>query len=136
MIGVLLMVISTYAVTLTPAAAVTKTFNTKFPKATNVKWSKEKPTEWEAEFTFNGEKVSANFAVIDGAWLETEEAIKVSTLPKAVTDAITAKFKNWVITGADKTESAKDGSIYEADLAMGKLKKDVAFKADGTMVKE
>ena len=64
-------------------AAVTNAFNNKFPGATEVKWEKENAKEYEAEFTLNGDNVSANFGA-DGTWVETETVIKVADLPAAV----------------------------------------------------
>ncbi len=119
----------------TPNASVQKAFAKKFPGATKVTWGKEGPKELEAEFTFEGSKISANFA-LDGTRLETEREIKSSDLPKAVTTSIKAKYPNWVIIEADKTESSKHGTIYEADLKMGTKKKGVAYKEDGTSVVE
>jgi len=110
-------------------------FKKKFPTATKVTWGKEAPKEWEAEFTFEGNKISANFGE-DGTWLETEKKIKAADLPKAVAAAIKLKYPGWANAEADKTETSKHGTIYEADLKNGIKKKAVAFKEDGTPVKE
>jgi hypothetical protein len=122
------------AFSLTPPTAVKKAFAQKFPNATKVKWGKENKTEFEAEFTLNGTKISANFAQ-NGDWVETEAQIKVSELPKAVTDAINKQYPGWKIIKAEKTDNAKEGTIYEAGIMSGKHKKGVEFKADGTPVK-
>ena len=114
---------------------VKKSFVKKFPTVTKVSWGKESATEWEAEFSLNGKKVSANFAQ-DGAWLETENKIAIASLPKPVAAAIKSRYAEWTITEADMTETAKNGTVYEADLKMGKMKKGVAYKADGTPVVE
>lgn len=119
----------------TPPAAVKKAFDKKFPTATKVSCGKEAAKEWEAEFTFEGNKISANFFE-DGTWLETERQIKIANLPIAVGAAIKSKYPGWTIAEADKTESLKHGTIYEADLKKGKIKKGVAFKEDGTSVAE
>lgn len=92
-------------------------------------------TEWEAEFTLNGSKISANFST-DGTWVETEKMIPSSQLPKAVADAIKTKYPGWAIAEADQTETAKHGTIYEADIKKGKDTKALAFKEDGTPVNE
>ena len=118
-----------------PPVVVQNSFNKKFPTATKVSWGKEGAKEWEAEFTFEGNKISANFTD-DGTWLETEKEIKAANLPKAVAEAIKSKYSGWTITEADKTESLKHGTIYEADLKKGMEKKGVAFKEDGTPVAE
>jgi hypothetical protein len=115
----------------TPPAAVQKAFEKMFPNALKVSWSKETAKEWEAEFTFEGSSISANFAE-DGTWLETEKEIKPANLPKAVSDAIKTKFPGWTISEADKTETSKQGIIYEVELRKGTVKKSVAFKDDGT----
>lgn len=118
---------------MTPPVAVKAVFNKKFPAASKVKWGKETAKEWEADFSLKGIKISSVFHE-DGKWLETEQMIKKSELPKAVTDAIKAKYPTWTIAEADKTESAKLGAIYEADLKKGKQSKSVAFKEDGSVV--
>lgn len=118
-----------------PPVAVKKAFMEKFPTASKVVWGKEAVKEWEADFMFEGKKISANFAQ-DGTWLETEKMIKASELPAAVSEAIKSKFAGWKIMEADKTETSKHGIIYEADLQIGAKKKSVAYKEDGTFVVE
>ncbi|MCX6275262.1 MAG: PepSY-like domain-containing protein [Bacteroidetes bacterium] len=118
-----------------PPAEVQKTFTSKFPTASKISWGKENATEWEAKFTMDGNKISANFSA-NGSWVETEKEIPVSQLPKAVAEAIQKQYPGWKITEADKTETAKNGTIYEADLKSGNMKKSLAFKADGTTVVE
>lgn len=120
---------------ITPPKAVSEAFMKKFPTALKVSWGKESLKEWEAEFTLNGEKISANFGQ-DGTWLETEQEIKASDLPKAVLSNVKIKFANWKIAEADKTETAKHGTIYEVDLKKGLKTKSLAFKANGAEVKE
>lgn len=116
-------------------AAVKKTFEQKFPNATKVKWGKENAKEWEADFTLEGKKLSANFTQ-DGAWVETEQKITIAEFPKAVSEAIQTKYPGWKITEADRTETAKNGLIFEADIKSGAQKKEVVFKEDGTPVQE
>ena len=130
-----IVLIFSYSFAVTPPAAVKMAFKKKFPTATKVTWGKEAPKEWEAEFTFEGNKISANFGE-DGTWLETEKKIKAADLPKAVAAALKMKYPGWAIAEADKTETSKHGTIYEADLKNGMKKKAVAFKEDGTTVKE
>ena len=119
----------------TPPKAVADAFMKKFPTAVNVTWGIEGPKEWEAEFTLNGEKISANFSQ-NGTWLETEKQIKAASLPQAVLAAVKKKYGDWKIAEADKTETAKHGTIYEVDLKKATKTKSLAFKEDGTAVKE
>lgn len=119
----------------TPPKAVSDAFMKKFNAATKVSWGKEGPKEWEAEFTLNGEKISANFNQ-DGIWLETEQEINAANLPAEVLSNVKMKYAAWKIVEADKTETAKHGTIYEVDLKKGLKSKSLAFKSDGTSVKE
>jgi hypothetical protein len=127
--------IGNFLFAITPPEAVKKAFEKKFPTASSIAWSKENAKEWEAEFTFEGNKISTNFGE-DGTWLETEQEIKASDLPKAVLDAIKLKYQGWTISEADKTETPKLGTIFEVDLKKGTEKKSAAFKTDGTSVAE
>jgi len=118
-----------------PPAAVKNAFEKKFPNATSVSWGKENAQEWEAEFTLNGKKISSNF-LADGTWVETEESINKEELPKAILTVIQKKYPGWIIMEADKTETAKNGTLYEADIKNGTKKLSLALKEDGTVVKE
>jgi Putative beta-lactamase-inhibitor-like, PepSY-like len=129
----LLFVVCSYAAT--PPESVKKTFNQKYPTATKVKWGMEKANEWEAEFIFNGEKLAANFKE-DGTWVETEHKIKFNQLPMAVAEAYNKTFLDWKIIEVDRTETVKNGVIYEIDMKKGKEKKTAAYKEDGTVVIE
>jgi len=128
-------IFSSCSYAMNPPKVVKDAFDKKFPTATKISWGKESLKEWEADFSLNGIKISAVFFE-DGKWLETEQMIKKEELPTAVALALKAKYADWTITEADKTESAKLGSIYEADLKKGSKKQSVALKADGTFVTE
>lgn len=118
-----------------PPQAVLDAFKTKFPAAEKVKWGMENKTVWEAEFTLNGTDESANFTT-DGTWIETETEIAYTALPNAVGDAINKLYAGYTIGVCTKTETPKNGIIYEAMIKKDKDKKEVVFKEDGTEVKE
>ena len=135
LVAIMVLLFQSFSFSVTPPAIVQKAFEAKFKTATNVKWGKEGKTEWEATFSYEGNKLSANFAE-NGAWLETEKKIKIADLPKAVSAAIKTNYSDWTITEADKTDTSKHGIIYEADLKKVSTKKEVAFKEDGTPIIE
>ena len=130
-----LVLVCSYSFAITPPKIVSDNFAKKFPNATKIIWGKEGPKEWEAEFTLESNKVSANFGQ-DGSWIETEKVIKYKDLPKPVLLAISTKYPEWKITEADETETFKKGKIYEVNLKKGMKKKGIAFKANGTVVLE
>lgn len=113
--------------------AVKEAFAKKFPTAKSVKWEKENAKEYEASFTLDGTKMSANFSN-EGTWVETETEIKIADLPTIVSTAIEAKYASWAITSASKIETAK-GIQYEADIKKEKVKKEILLNADGTFIK-
>jgi hypothetical protein len=114
--------------------AVKDAFEKKFPAATNVSWAKENAKEYEANFKLNGTAMSANF-LSNGNWKETETEITIAGLPAAVSDAIKSSYKGYSITGADKIETAEGAISFEADIKLGKKKKEVLYKPDGTVIK-
>ena len=114
-----------------PPVKVAKAFEAKFPEATNVKWGKENSKEWEAGFTVNGVKMSANF-LTTGDWVETESEIGIADLPEPVTAEIMRLHPRGAITAAFRIETAKEGTKYEADVKTGKKTVEVILKADGT----
>lgn len=118
----------------TPPTEVQRAFEQRFAKATNIKWAKENSKVWEAEFTLDGTKVSANFSN-DGTWVETEKEISVSELPSKVSASIKQQNPNCEIVSAYKIESATKPTKYEADIKTGKTKKELILFEDGTFAK-
>lgn len=109
-------------------------FDQKFPGAQKVKWGKENASEWEAEFTINGKAYSANYN-LDGTWLETEYSVAMSEVPAAVTKTLAKEAPGYKLIGSDISETIK-GKVYEFDIKIGNVKKEVAINADGTLVKK
>ena len=114
-------------------APVKAAFAKRFPKAQEPKWEMEDKKDYEADFKQDGNKWSACFAP-DGAWLETEHAIKADALPEAVRKAIAAKYADHQLKEAEQAETPK-GTMYEVEFAKGEHEMEVVFAADGTVVK-
>lgn len=134
---ILLCIVATvvvHAQKLSIPAAVLEAFKAKFPEAKKVKWGRENAKEYEAEFLLNNSKTSANFES-GGKWIETESKILITELPKVVSGAIVAQYKNCVITEAYRIEKPGGETVYEADIKMANKKKEVLLKEDGTFIK-
>ena len=114
-------------------AAVSSAFNKKFPTATKIIWSMENKTEYEAEFMFNGEGVSANFDNT-GKWLETEIEMKVTDLPETIKTALTKDFDGYRVKEASKMETDKYGKCFEVEIQKGEERFDVLYSADGKIL--
>jgi uncharacterized membrane protein YkoI len=115
-------------------AKVKSAFEQKFPMAQKVKWGQENATEWEAEFTLNNIKYSANFNV-KGNWLETEYKIGENEIPAIVIKTLGKEFPGYKIEASEISETAK-GKIYEFEIKTSKTKTEVGVNADGTLVKK
>lgn len=115
-----------------PDAAV-KAFQKKFPGAASVKWGKEGKNEYEAEFTLEGKKGSANFSAI-GEWLETETGIATAAIPKTVADGFRTSFPGAVITGAYRIESKKEKNHYEIEYSLKGKKKEARLSPEGKLL--
>jgi hypothetical protein len=109
-------------------------FNSKFPRATAIKWGKENAKEYEAEFTFNNNAVSANFK-LDGSWVETETTIPVSELPAAVTDAVNTKYPGAVYGRTERIEKPGGKTLYEVNITVNGKKKELELNPDGSLEK-
>lgn len=80
-------------------------FYSKFPKATKIKWDKESTTEYEASFTENNVKHSANFS-IKGEWLETESPTTFALLPEKVQNSFNTAHKGVKVKAVAKIENS------------------------------
>ncbi len=116
-----------------PKAVVTS-FQTNFKGAKVEKWDKEKDGGYEAEFDWNKVETSATFSA-DGKLMETEVEIKVSELPKTVTDYVAKNYPGHKIAEAAKITDAAGKLSYEAEVKKGKEEMDLLFDASGNFIK-
>ncbi len=116
-----------------PKAVVTS-FQTNFKGAKVEKWEKEKDGGYEAGFDWNKVETSATFSA-DGKLMETEQEIKVSVLPKTVTDYIAKNYAGQKIAEAAKITDAAGKMMYEAEVKKGKEEMDLLFDASGNFIK-
>ena len=115
-------------------APVKEAFVKKFPAATDVKYEMEKK-DYEINFKDKGVEMSANFDAT-GKWLETENEIKQSDLPKEVSASVTKNFTGYKISEVAKVESPDKGLCYEMDLKNDKEGFEVQFSPKGDILKK
>ncbi len=116
-------------------AAVTSAFEIKFPNASDIRWDKENAHEYEAEFTWKGEKYSANFND-KGEWIETESPVAFDLLPKNVRNAFNTSHKGAIVKSASRIETADGKSKYEVEIKQGVKTVEIFFTEDGTEIKK
>ena len=113
-------------------APVLGSFKDKFSTAFAPKWSKE-GDEYEVDFKIKKDKYSAKFNN-EGKWLETEQGIKTTELPVAILNNIKQEYPGFRIEEANKMETLKDGSVYEAEVVKDKVSWDLIYSMDGKLI--
>jgi hypothetical protein len=129
-----MLAISSFLFAGNPPETVNKAFKQKFPNAVEIKWGKEGAQEWEANFKLDGINMSSNFNN-SGEWLETETEIAASKIPDKIIMAINNSYKNCKIVSGAIIERLKASTIYEVDIKIGAIKKEVLYNLDGSSAK-
>ncbi len=114
-------------------AKAKEAFSKLFPQAAKVNWGKESKNEFEVSF-INRE---TNMSVVlngEGKLLETETDIEVNNLPGKVLQFVKEKYPHYKITEAAKIVDSKNVLSYEAEISLGKEKRDLIFDANGNGV--
>jgi len=109
-------------------------FKAKFPNATKVKWDKENEHEYEANFTENGVKHSANFSD-KGEWMETESPTSFDKLPLKVKTAFNASHKDAKVKAVAKIDAKKDETQYEIEIKKGLKTIEYFYNSEGKLIK-
>jgi hypothetical protein len=113
---------------------VKNAFAKEFPTASKLSWDIENG-DFEAEFTLNGIAESATYDKT-GHRKEVEVDIKISELPKAVTDYIASHYVGYKLIEGAKITNDKNVLVYEAEVGKDGKKKDVIFDVSGKFLKE
>lgn len=117
-------------------AAVKQTFQTRFPGVKLAEWKIKSDKNYEAEFTLNGTNIAAKFDST-GKWLETESAIPLSKVPKAVRDTIASQFKGCKVVEAQTLEQRNEQRpTYELHLENAEEVVKAQFSADGAVLNQ
>ncbi len=97
-------------------------------------WEKE-GEDYEAEFHLNKVESSAVFSA-DGTFKELEQEIKITELPKTVTDYCTKNFLGYKISETAKITDGNGKVMYEAEMTKGKEHFDAIFDSKGSFVRK
>lgn len=109
-------------------AAVTKSFQQQYPKATGVKW-KLKDNQYKAEFEKHDVWYDAT-----GKLVKQKEDIKDADLPAAVKQAVQQQFAGYTVHDVDKHTSGTTVT-YKVELKKKPEERNVTFSADGKVLK-
>lgn len=112
---------------------VKEAFAKKYP-GIKAEWEKE-GANYEAEFKQNKIEQSVVFDEM-GAFKEVEQEIKITELPKAVSDYCTKNYPAHKLSEASKMTDASGKMMYEAELSKGKEHFDIIFDDNGTFIKK
>lgn len=94
------------------------TFQDMFPAAESVTWTMEKEdtkSVYVAAFTEGTRKLEAYYNK-KGKWQETKEAIKITELSGAVSDAVKVSYLQYTVVEAEKIYRNDNGIYYELEL--------------------
>ena len=114
-------------------AAVTDAFKKAYPNAQIKNASSENEggkIEWELVSTDGAVQRTVTYSP-DGKRIETEEVIAATQLPKAVSDALAAKYPKTPLVSAEKVASAAGVITYEVVINQGGKKKAVTIDPTG-----
>jgi len=113
--------------------SVRKNFQEKYPGENDPDWRLDKNNNFESHFKIDGIKYRADFSP-DGHWIETETNIKKKNLPKPIKKILKKKYDDNKIYEIEKVEHFLKGTFYDVELKIDGHKKDIEFKADGTII--
>jgi hypothetical protein len=115
---------------------VVDAFNAKYPNASEVKWS-NKLTRFTAWFTFNGERLKANFND-DGAWKNTEFEMSYDALPAAIKDGLKkTQYADWKVEKAARVDGEGRSRMYRVEVQRSTAdQKNLFFDEKGAFIRE
>jgi hypothetical protein len=117
-------------------AAVTESFKVRYPHAEKVAW-KDEITSFEAQFTLNGFKMTADFNS-KGEWQNSEKKIKFTDLPAAVNDGFKkSKYADWEIKSMVEIDKNSESLQYRIEVKKSTVqKKYLFFDTNGRLIRD
>ncbi len=115
---------------------VRKAFEARYPDTYVYEWEyKRKSGFYEAEFMYRGVKHEACFTR-EGLWISTEKELKISELPKAVSEGLVkTRYGDWKIDEVKEHQSGSSSLVYEIEVKQGKKEVDLFFLPDGSLLR-
>jgi hypothetical protein len=113
---------------------VKQSFSKVYPNIKVDAWEKE-AANYEAEFHLNNIESSALFSE-HGNFIELEQEIVLTDLPKAVIEYCTLNYKDYKLNEAAIITDVYKRATYEVELKKGKEKFDLLFDEQGNFVKK
>ncbi len=117
------------------AEVVKNNFKKMFAAAEKAKYTKETDGSWEIDFVQNKVKSSAKFSAT-GEWLETENEIKKSSLPKAILAMLAKEYKGWKIEDCEKVQVPNKELFFELEVEKGKESFELKIDASGKVLEK
>ena len=115
---------------------VKKAFQARFPAVKRTEWKLKSDRNYEAEFTLKGTDIAAKFDTT-GKWLETESAIPRATVPSAVRDSISRRFKGYKVVETQSLQRWNEERIvYELHVENGREVVKLQFDAAGAILNQ
>ena len=128
-----MIIVSCTAQNMNVPAAVKQAFHSKFPGAKQIKWSKENKNEFEMEFVYNGNEMSANFDN-NGNWAKIETVISETEIPVAVKNSVLLKYPEAIFIGAEKMEQPDKAVSFEVIIKTKGKKKELELSENGSFI--
>ena len=113
---------------------VKQSFSKVYPNIKVDAWEKE-AANYEAEFHLNNVESSALFSE-QGNFIELEQEIVLTDLPKAAIDYCHLNYKDYKLNEAAIIKDVYKRATYEVELKKGKEKFDLLFDEQGNFVKK
>jgi hypothetical protein len=113
---------------------VKQSFSKVYPNIKVDTWEKE-AVNYEAEFHLNNVESSALFSE-QGNFIELEQEIVLTDLPKAAIDYCHLNYKDYKLNEAAVITDVYKKATYEVELKKGKEKFDLLFDEQGNFIKK
>ena len=111
---------------------VKEAFMKEYPKAMESSWRMDN-SNYQVIFTLMGTKHAIKYDKT-GQWIDKEERIELSNLPKEITASITKNFAGYKAYEAEKVETPMKGTLYNVGIEKEKEFLEAHFSVTGDVL--